>query len=278
MQRPYWVALWIPAVLGWGPLWSQDYEQGDPNEENWREPSAHPVEIGIGGSIRRESPQQSEVEETRPLHLHLMWESRYVTEGRDNLDGDALASVFSDISLSNFSFVPWLAHGYESDYSELNLNFVYGLPITDALEIYGGYTHVQARLIDERGHDNEVSLDLVYMPTRLFDLTAGYYYSFEARGGFGELGLQHQQSLHEKVVLSLRGVLGINDGYVIEGHNGWNHVQLRAGVAFYPLKRLEIQTYAAYNIAIESNPEQYRDDLTLRDFFWGGIGIAYHFE
>ena len=75
----------------------------------------------------------------------------------------------------------------------------------------------------------------------------------------------------------LRGVLGLNDGYVVEGHNGWNHVQLRAGVGLYPLKRLEIQTYAAYNIALGSKPEEYPDDSTLRDFLWGGIGIAYHF-
>ncbi len=50
-----------------------------------------------------------------------------MTEGRDNLGGDALASVFSDISVGNFSFVSWLAHGYESKYSELSLRGVLGI-------------------------------------------------------------------------------------------------------------------------------------------------------
>jgi hypothetical protein len=55
------------------------------------------VEIGVGGNIKRENPYQSEVEQRRPIHAHLLWESRYVTEGRDNLRGDALASLSSDV-------------------------------------------------------------------------------------------------------------------------------------------------------------------------------------
>jgi hypothetical protein len=138
----------------------------------------------------------------------------------------------------------------------LNLNFVYGLPLTDQLEVYGGYTYLQARLTGENAYDNEVSLDMVYRPTPLFDLLGGYYYSFEAQGGFGELAVLREQALHEKSVLTLRGILGINDGYVVEGHNGFNHVQFRLGVTNYPIKRLEILSYGAYNFALHRDPSR----------------------
>lgn len=259
-------------------LQAQEHEESDPNQRSWTdETELSPVEIGVGGNIRRENPYQSEAENRRPTHVHLLWESRYVTEGRDNLAGDGLTSVFSEISLGNFTFAPWLAYGYESEYVELNLNFIYGLRLADQLEIYGGYHHLQTRLVDEDDRDNEVSMDLVYMPTSLFDILINGYHSFDAHGSFLEFALKREQMLSDKAVLTMRGTLGVNEGYVPNGHKGLNHVQLRLNLAFYPVSGIEILPYMACNFAIDSEPERFADDLTLRDSFWGGIGIAYHF-
>ena len=259
-------------------LYAQEYEDSDQNQSTWTDEAAvPPVEIGIGGSIRRENPCQFKAEDLHPVHLHFRWESRYVSEGRDNLAGDGLSSVFSDISLGNFTFAPWLAYGYDSEYTELNLNFIYGLKLTDQLDIYGGYTHLQSRL--EGGHttDNEMFADLVYMPTTLFDVLVNYYHSFEASGFFWEFALKREQMLNDQTVLTLRSILGVNEGYVPNGHNGLNHVQLRLNLAFYPVPCIEIMPYMAYNFAIDSEPEHFTGDITLRDFFWGGIGVVYHF-
>ncbi|MFC1761670.1 hypothetical protein ACFL6U_06280 [Planctomycetota bacterium] len=269
--------LLLIACLVSKPLMAQDHEDRDPNEEARLLSTASPVEVGIGGNVKRENPYQSEAEDQRPLHVHLLWESRYVTEGRDNLKGDALASLSSEFSVGNFTFAPWVAHGYEFRYTELNLNFIYGMQVTDQLDVYGGYTHLQSRFAGENAHDNEVSFDLAYMPTPWFDLLASYYYSFKAQGGFSELALQREQPLSQKAVLTLRGILGINNGYIVDGHNGLNHTQLRVGLTLYPVSRLEIRSYAAYNFAINRNPERFTEDLSLRDFLWGGIGIICHF-
>jgi hypothetical protein len=122
-----------------------------------------------------------------------------------------------------------------------------------------------------------VSVDLVYMPTTLFDILVSCYHSFDAHGSFLEFALEREQTLNDQTVLTLRSILGVNEGYVPNGHNGLNHVQLRLSLAFYPVSRIEIVPYVAYNFAIDSEPERFADDLTLHDFFWGGIGIAYHF-
>ena len=55
-----------------------------------------PVEIGSAGNIRRESDYRSQIEIILPVHFHSMWESRYVSEGRDNLSADG---VYSDLIL-----------------------------------------------------------------------------------------------------------------------------------------------------------------------------------
>ena len=268
----------IPIFSLCAPLYAQEYVDTDPNQSIFtNESTVPPVEIGIGGSIRRENPCQSEVEGRRPVHVHLRWESRYVSEGRDNLAGNGLTSVFSDISLGNFTFAPWMAYGYDSEYTELNLNFIYGHKLTDQLDIYGGYTHLQDRLEDEHTKDNEIFADLVYMPTAPFDVLVNYYYSFDARGSFWEFALKREEILNEQTVLTLSSIVGFNEGYVPNGHNGLNHVQLRLNLALYPVPCIEIMPYVAYNFAIDSEPERFADDITLHDFMWGGIGIAYHF-
>ena len=152
-----------------------------------------------------------------------------------------------------------------------------GFKLTDQLEIYGGYTHLQSRLEVGNTKDNELFADLVYMPTTLFDVLVNYYHSFEARGSFWEFALKREQILNDQTVLTLRSIVGVNEGYIPNGHNGLNHVQLRLSMAFYPASCIEIVPYAAYNFAIDSEPERFADDLTLHNFFWGGIGIAYHF-
>jgi len=266
------------VVYFYAPLYAQQYVDTDPNQSTWSDEFAvPPVEVGIGGSIRRENPCQSEAEDRRPVHVHLRWASRYVSEGRDNLDGDGLTSVFSDVSLGNFTFAPWLAYGYESDYTEVNLNFIYGLKLADQLEIYGGYTHLQSRLDSRNGKDNEMFADLVYMPTELFDVLVNCYHSFEASGFFWEFALKREQMLNDKTVLTMRSILGVNEGYVPNGHNGLNHLQLRLNMAWYPVACIEIVPYVAYNLAIDSEPVRFADDITLHDFFWGGIGVVYHF-
>ena len=250
---------------------------GDPNDSAATPGKTDPVEIGVAGTVQRENPYQTAAEARLPVHLHTFWESRYVTEGRDNLDGDPLASASSDIAFGDLTIAPWVAHGYESDYTELNFNVVYGFRLAEQVEFYAGYTRLQTRASGDWDKDNEVSAELIYSPTSLFDVLVTGYYSFEAKGAFWEGALRHEQTLDDQTILTVYGILGANDGYVAEGHNGLNHAQLRLDLAYYPVPYLEIVPYVAYNFAIDRDPERFPDDHTLRDFYWAGIGVIYHF-
>lgn len=119
-----------------GPGFAYDEEEG-------AAPGDLGVEIGPGGQVRRETQYRAGAEDESPIHAHVRWSSRYVSEGRDNLDGKPLASLTSDVSVGNFTFAPWIGRGYDSAYSELNLNAIYGTQLAEDLELYAGYTHLK---------------------------------------------------------------------------------------------------------------------------------------
>ena len=236
-----------------------------------------PVEMGVGGNIKLERKYRTELESQFEWHTHLFWESRYVTEGRDNLSGGNLVSVSSEFIIDELNIVPWLAYSPDADYSELNLNFVYGTDLTDDLLAYFGYNHIRARYRDERAIDNEISFDMAY---RLFEHVgafAGIYHSFDADGSFVEMGVKYFGNLNKKIHYSVLGSMGANADYIPDGHNGLNHVQLRVNAAYQLVMQIELHCYAGYNQAINRDAIKYAGDESLGDFFWGGVGLTYLF-
>ncbi len=240
-------------------------------------PAAKEVEVGTGGNIKLERKYRTRVESLYEWHAHLLWESRYVTEGRDNLSGNSLASVSTEFSVDEFSIVPWVADSAAADYSEFNLNVVYGSRLAEDLILYMGYNYIHARLIDDRVNDNEISLDLAYKLMKHLNVLAGIYHSFDARGSFMETTVNYNNAINKKVHYSLSGVLGLNAGYVSDGHKGLNHMQLRVNVAYQPSTQAEFYAYTGYNMALNRDAEKYSGDELLDDFFWGGVGFTYLF-
>ncbi len=197
--------------------------------------AAPPVQVGPGGDITLERKQRTEMESLFEWHTHFLWESRYVTEGRDNLSGDGLVSVSSEFIIGEATFLPWYAVSPGADYSELNLNFIYGILPTEDLAVYFGYNHIRARYLGERANDNEISLDLVHKLIKRVVLAAGIYHSFDASGSFMEMTVKYFDAPYKRAHYSVQAGLGVNAGYVSDGHTGlitFNCVPMR------PISRL----------------------------------------
>ncbi|MBT8119400.1 MAG: hypothetical protein KJN89_06740 [Gammaproteobacteria bacterium] len=239
--------------------------------------AAPPVEIGSGGDIKMERKNRTRMESLFEWHTHFLWESRYVTEGRDNLSGESLLSLSSEFVIGEANFIPWYAYSPGANYSELNLNFVYGVLPTDDVAVYLGYNHIRARLSGERANDNEVSLALVHKLVKHVGLAAEIYHSFEAGGSFLELSAKYNDALNKKLRYGMLAALGTNAGYVADGHTGLNHFQLRVNASYHPIIKAEFYSYLGYNVAINRDVVNYSDDETLSDFFWGGLGFIYLF-
>ena len=239
--------------------------------------AAPPIEIGPGGDITLERKQRTEMESLFEWHTHFLWESRYVTEGRDNLSGDNLVSVSSEFMISEATFLPWYAVSPGADYSELNLNLIYGILPTEDLAVYFGYNHIRARYLDKRANDNEISLDLVHRLEKSVAVAAGIYHSFDADGSFLEMAIKYFDAPYKRAHYSVQAGLGVNAGYVSEGHTGFNHFLLRANVSYLPVVQVELYAYTGYNAAINRDAIRYTGDELLGDFFWGGVGFVYVF-
>lgn len=235
------------------------------------------VEIGPGGNIKLERKYRTKKESLYEWHAHLLWESRYVTEGRDNLSANSLVSASTEFSIDEFSVVPWVADGAAVDYSEFNLNIVYGSRLSESLILYTGYNYVHGRFKGENDTDNEISLDLAYKWVKHVNALASIYYSFDANGSFMEVALKYNNAINKTVHYSVQGVLGVNAEYVPDGHNGFNHFQLRANASYHPGRQIELYAYSGYNLAINRDVINYADDESLSDFLWSGIGLTYLF-
>lgn len=65
-----------------------------------------PVEIGVGGELTLQRESSTEKISTFEWRTRLLWESRYVTEGHDNLSGHNIYSVSSEFVIQEIHFVP----------------------------------------------------------------------------------------------------------------------------------------------------------------------------
>jgi len=236
-----------------------------------------PVEIGSGGNIKLEKQYRAKAESLFEWHAHLLWESRYVTEGRDNLSGKSLLSVSSEFEYNGLSIVPWIADSPDARYSEFNLNAVYGIKLTDGIELYTGFNHIHGRENGVSTDDNEVSLDLSFNKIKKLYMLASIYHSFEADGSFIELAAKRGHKINNETRVSLKGIVGVNAGYITDGHKGLNHFQLTTNIAYQPDAHMEFYAYAGYNLAINRDINQYAGDELLDDFLWTGLGFTYRF-
>lgn len=257
----------------------QTDETGESNEETGDTDTASPVEVAAGGKLTRERKVRTSHELVNPVHVHLSYESRYVTEGRDNLSGNGLLSASSDIQLgSNVTFVPWLAHSHQSDYTEINLNIVTSFDFGELVELYVIYNHLRIRYGSVEGNDNELEVVLTRSVAPALDVFVDAYYSFDAEHGFIEAGAQNEYDFSPVTSINTSAVLGYNAGYITDGHHGLNHFQVITEVSFFLMEHMELTSYVGYNIAIGSDPVRYTGDVNLRDFLWAGAGFSYYFD
>lgn len=209
------------------------------------------------------------------IHVHADYESRYATEGRDALDGDSLASATFEAAWDALSAGIWYGSSPEQSYDELQLSTALSWDWKD-LEFYVAYTHL--RFLQEGSHDHEIGAGLCWsgLPGEVA-LSLDGYYSFDAEGTFIETSLYREFDLSDRLQLTPAIVFGMNQGYVADGHDGANHVELRLGGAYSLTHAISVTVHASYNFAIDRDAARYSGDDLLRDFFHVGVGLAYEF-
>lgn len=220
------------------------------------------------------SIEKTHTHSTFDAHAYAGWESRYFLEGRDALDGKSLWSGTVELGYDHFSGGVWYGRSSDHNYDE----WQYSLALTqksNGFEFYLGYTHLVFAKDDDT--DDEWSGGITYgeLPYGLETSLDGYY-SKDAEGTFFEWSTGKEFNPNETLELSLSGILGWNEGYVSDGHDGLNFFAVRAGAKVNLSEKLSWVAHGSQSLAVDRDP-RLSGDLQLKDFFHFGLGLEWSF-
>ncbi|MEM9237548.1 MAG: hypothetical protein AAGB14_12275, partial [Verrucomicrobiota bacterium] len=182
--------------------------------------------------------------------LNVGWESRYVSEGRDNLDGAGLITGTLEFGWEYLSLGVWYADSPSNSYNELQINAALTKSWGD-FEAYVGYTHLRFPETND-GHDHEVGGGFSWsgLPYELV-IAFDFYNSIDNSGTFYELSLGGEYEFCERWTFSPAIVFGMNQGYIGDGHDGANHIATSLGISYALTDSISIGAHAAYNFALD---------------------------
>ena len=98
------------------------------------------------------------------------------------------------------------------------------------------------------------------------DLSCDIYFSFEANGYFAKITAGREFETTDRLSVNLGSTFGINQGYVIDGHDGSNHIALRFGLDYVITKSVSVTAHVNKSWALDRN-EVLLGDNPLIDFF-----------
>jgi len=200
------------------------------------------------------------------------WDSHYFTEGRDNLDGGSL--LVNDLQASwGFLYSQiWYVASPGQSYDELQIIMGVTQSIDD-FTWYAGYTHLQFPSDDLNDDEASVGISVSNLPAGL-QLAFDAYHSFEADGFFAEFSVSRGFALTDSLSIIGTGILGMNQGYISDGHDGANHFALAWVCSYQVNESISIIARVAQSWAIRRDSTKPGDDA-LVDLFNGGIGVQW---
>ena len=203
-------------------------------------------------------------------YAHVGWESRYILEGRDSLDGESLWSSNIEASYEDFFGEIWYGRSSSNDFRELHLG-VGVIQRTENMEYYISYTHLLFPV--EEISDSEWGAGLSYdaLP---FGFASGLnlVYSMDAKGTFFEWTTSKSVKISDLWESSLGTVLGWNHDFVSDGHDGWNQILLNANGRRALSDRLSLVLHGVQSWAMNRDLS-FEGDVSLKDFFHFGVSV-----
>jgi len=206
--------------------------------------------------------------------LHAGWESRYVSEGRDSLDGDSLLATSFELESDKYFGGVWYGQSPDQDYDELQMMLGLSKAI-DTFEFHVVYAHIRLPYADL--HDNEIELGVAWSGLPLgMELATVATYSFDSEGSFWEFALTREIASSDRLALVGTAVFGVNQGYVPDGHDGANHIALQFEAGYVMTRSVSVTANAGYSWALRVDPALPGDDQLI-DFFHAGVNIYWAF-
>ncbi|QHJ13263.1 hypothetical protein FX988_03524 [Paraglaciecola mesophila] len=205
--------------------------------------------------------------------IDIGYDSRYVTEGRNNLPNGGIiwSTITKEISEQFIlSGAYGLASHKRANYDELNLAVIYQGNMS-AMEYSLSVTHLA--FLKDAQFDNELALSVQWVEMPLLIPNVDVIYSTQAKGYFVEFGLSAPINFHSSVSVTPYLKLALDYGYAAN-HAGYNHVTFGVNLELLISYALRVKLIAEHTaggniIALQGN--------TSRQQSWAGMHFIAQF-
>lgn len=202
-------------------------------------------------------------------NVHTQWHSRYISEGRDNLDGASFYTASLDLSVTDLSTGVWQGWEEAGPYRENNLYVEYA-PLMGDWEPYVNLTYLQFHPDDP--DDLEAGVGVSRQLTRIFSVALDGTWSKQAEGSFYGLSLFAEKDLTDTLNTTLRLTQTYDHGYASEAYNGLNNSE--AGIRFSWTRLKPVMLHAGWQYSWAGEDVRRSDGA---DEHWGEIGLMAYF-
>ncbi|MEL4282074.1 MULTISPECIES: hypothetical protein [Shewanella] len=187
-------------------------------------------------------------------NLDLGWDSKYVSQGRNNLAEGGIYWLNASVQYGNLTTYALVGRGDSQAYTEWNIGLEYALNLSEHLEANLGYQRIEG-YSSSRCQDNELFAELAYTAAPWLVPSVSYVYSTEAAGYFVELSLHSYWQLSESFTLAPYITQGLDFKYRTEEHNGRNHLQFGLEANYDLADNMSLSGHISHSIA--------QDDIEL---------------
>ncbi|MCL1067330.1 hypothetical protein L2735_10990 [Shewanella olleyana] len=210
--------------------------------------------------------------------IDLGWDSKYISEGRNNLADGGVYLGAASVSSGDFTSYAAVVRGDSEHYTEWNFGLEYALNLHDNLETIVGYQRLEF-YGDERGSDNEFFAEIAYTGVDWLIPSVAYTYATEAGGYFVEVSLHSPWQLTEQFSITPYITQGFDFQYATEEHDGANHFQMGVEASYALSSNMAISAHFSHVIAMadikkEAEMDGYTGSL---DESYGGIYLSWSF-
>jgi hypothetical protein len=204
----------------------------------------------------------------RPIvGLSALWESKYVSEGRNNLENGGIFSLEAVMEWNGLLAGVWYAVGDDETYQEVNFFVEYGFGI-GPLDLSAGYARLE--FLEDHEDDNEFAAGAALNNIPYIIPAVDYTYSTEAEGGFLEVSLRSELPFfEERLIVEPYLMQAFDFGLATDDHDGVNNFQVGIGASLSLTDHLDLVGSLSHSWA---QTDVDREDLG--DLSWGAVGLA----
>ncbi|MCL1043388.1 MULTISPECIES: hypothetical protein [Shewanella] len=208
--------------------------------------------------------------------LDLGWDSKYISEGRNNLDKGGIYWATAAVQLDDLTLFTTVGRGDSQYYIEWNMGLEYGFELRDNLSAAIGYQRIET-YSDERSGDNEFFATIEYTALEWLTPSVSYTYSTEAAGYFVEVSLHSEWPISEKLTLTPYVTQAFDFQYVTEEHNGPNHFQFGLEAQYQLANRLVLSGHLSRTLAQEDIKQENPDATASLNNTYAGLHLTFSF-